>query len=119
MDNIIQQGELVINGEVVPELVQIFNDWYDTYAKTNDKMNPNDCGRFIKAVIGAREEINGDDHRIKALFRDYDKNNDDLLEREDFVSFYLECTLKPEKRRVIWDNLKQMGIRNDFKRVIL
>lgn len=80
-------------------------------------MSPHDCGKFIKAVTGTKDEVTGEDHRIKGLFESHDKNKDGFLEREEFVGFYVECTLKPEKKRVVWENLKQMGIRNDFKKV--
>ena len=117
MDSAIQKVDIVINGEVVPELINIYHDWYYRFAISNNKMNPNDCGRFIKVVTGGRDEILGDDHRVKELFDVYDKNNDGFLEVEEFVSFYINCTLKTEKNRIIWENLKQMGIRNDLKRV--
>lgn len=116
LDSLIPMAEICVNGQVVPECVKIFNDWYDTYS-TEGKMTREDCARFVKAVTNSREDIGVEDQRIRGLFETYDKNKDGLLEREEFVGFYLECSLKPEKKRVVWDNLKTMGIRNDLKRV--
>ena len=116
LDSLIPQVELLINGEVVPECIKIYNDWYDYYS-TDDKMSKEECAKFVKAVTGTRDDIAVDDPRIKGLFDTYDKNKDGFLDREDFVGFYRECALKPEKKRVVWDNMKTMGVRNDLKRV--
>lgn len=115
MDNVIPQAEIIINGEVNPELMKIYNNWFDTFALTEGKMSPTDCGKFVRAVTGAREDIAGDDHRVKGLFEKYNKSGTGLLDREEFVQFYIDCTLNPQKKKVVWDNLKQMNVRNDLK----
>jgi hypothetical protein len=117
MDNVIPQVDIVINGKVNPDLINIYNEWYDHFAISDGKMSAKDCAKFIKTVTGTREDITGDDHRIKALLDNYNKNGDGFLERNEFIQFYVDCTLKPEKKRVIWDNLKQMNVRNDLKKV--
>jgi len=116
LDSLIPQVELVLNNEVVPDCIKIFNDWYDFYS-TEGKMTREDCARFVKAVTGSRDDISIDDPRIKGLFDTYDTNRDGLLEKEDFVGFYRECALRPDKKRVVWENMKTMGIRNDLKRL--
>jgi hypothetical protein len=35
----------------------------------------------------------------------------------EFVEFYSESCLKQDKKRVVWDNLRTMEIRNDLKKV--
>ena len=116
LDTLIPQVDLVLNNEVVPECIKVFNDWYDNFS-TEGKMAREDCARFVKNVTGSRDDISIDDPRIKGLFETYDKNRDGILDREDFVGFYRECASKPDKKRVVWDNMKTMGIRNDLKRV--
>ena len=118
LDSLIPQVELLINNEVVPECIKVFNDWYDFYS-TEGKMCREDCARFVKAVTGSRDDISIEDPRIKGLFDTYDKNKDGILDREDFVGFYRECALKQDKKRIVWDNMKTMGVRNDLKRVNL
>ncbi len=117
VENQIKQVDLVINGDINPTAMKIFNDWFDEFS-TDNQMSREDCARFVRSVTGQKDEgINVEDTRIKNLFEAYDRNRDGFLEREEFVGFYKECSMKPDKRRAVIDNLKSMGIRNDLKRM--
>jgi len=113
----IPQAELLNkNGQVVPQVIKVFNEWYDTYS-TEGKMTREDCAKFVKSVTNARDDIANDDHRVNFLFSTYDVENIGICPREGFVSFYVEATRKPEKKLTVWENLKNMGYRNDLKRL--
>jgi ubiquitin C-terminal hydrolase len=117
IEKMIPQAELnKSDNSPTEEVMNIFESWFEKY-NTNGKMGKEDCAKFIKAVTNCREEITLDDHRISFLFGTYDRNKDDLLEREEFLQFYIECVVKPEKRKIVWDNMKSMGIRNDLKKM--
>jgi hypothetical protein len=45
----------------------------------------------------------------------YDHNNDDLIEREDFMNFYE--TSSRGKAETVRENLKAHNIRNDLKKL--
>lgn len=117
LDQLIPQADLVNkSGQVTPQLNKVFNDWYDQYS-TNGRMTREDCAKFVKNVTNARDDIQADDHRVNFLFTTYDIQNESYIPREGFVSFYVECTKKPDKKATVWENLRNMGYRNDLKRL--
>ena len=116
MEKLIPQAEFMADGNPVSEILQIYNEWFTMFS-SNEKMSKKDCSLFIRAVTGSREEIGTEDSRIQFLFSTYDRNKDELLEREEFLEFYTECCYKPDRRKVVWENLKTMGIRNDLKKM--
>ena len=117
LDQLIPQEELLTkNGEVVSKLIHVFNEWYDTYS-TNGKMGREDCAKFVKNVTNARDDITPDDHRVNFMFSNYDIKNEGFIPRDGFVLFYVESTKKPDKKLTVWENLRNMGYRNDLKRL--
>jgi len=117
LDQMIPQADLLSkSGQVVPQVIKVFNEWYDNYS-TEGKMTREDCARFVKAVTNARDDIAPDDHRVNFLFNQYDIENSGFCPRDGFVSFYVDCSRKPEKKLTVWENLKNMGYRNDLKRL--
>ena len=116
IDQLIPQMELTNkSGQIVPEVVNVFNEWYDNFS-TNGKMFREDCARFVKTVTNARDEIAIDDHRVN-LLETYDLTNEGFIPRNGFVSFYVEAARKPDKKQTVWENLRNMGYRNDLKRL--
>lgn len=115
IDRNIPQVELVRNGEVVPELTAIFNEWFDRLS-TDGKLLRENTVKFVKSVTNCRDDIGVDDHRVAYMFSSYDPQNLGYISKEAFLSFYYDAVLKPEKKGVVWENLRNMGIRNDLKK---
>ena len=111
----IPNKELVKDGEIVPELVQIFKGWFERFS-TDGKMSREECGKFIKELIANKDPIEGDDSKVSILFR-YDEDKDGFLEESDVLKFYFESTFT--KPKIVWENLKNMKVRNDLKNVNL
>jgi ubiquitin carboxyl-terminal hydrolase 34 len=117
IDQMIPQVDfLTKSGQAIPQLVNVFNEWYDYYS-TDGKMLREDCARFVKTVTSARDDISIDDHRVNYLFSTYDYENQGYVQRDGFVSFYVEAARKPDKKHIVWENLRNMGYRNDLKRL--
>jgi len=116
LNHTIPQTELLDNdGEVIPKLIEIFNEWYDTYS-TDGKMFRDDCAKFIRTVTNSKDGILLDDDRVNFLFCSYDVENFGYVPREGFIAYFVEQTKKPEKKITIWENINNMGFRNDLKR---
>jgi len=114
LDSLIAPVEILVNGEVVPECIAVFNRWFDIYSSDN-KMHREHAARFLRDVTGSREMPSVDDPRLGTLFSVYDRTNQGFLERENFVKFYIEST--KDRKKTVWENMKSMGIRNDLKLV--
>jgi len=69
----------------------------------------------IKKTTQVYDDINESDTRIQYILKNYDKEGKKYLSREQFLQFFIDATLKPDKREAVWDNLHKMGIRNDLK----
>ena len=68
---------------------------------------------FIKGCTGEQPSVT--DERILNLFKAYDANNDNFIERSEFMVFYESaCRNKPETVR---DNMRHHNIRNDLKKL--
>jgi ubiquitin carboxyl-terminal hydrolase 34 len=115
LEKLIPQAELLINGEINEDVIAIINGWFEEYS-TNDKMTKEDCAKFVTDVTAANDPIKEEDHRILGLFAQFDKNKDDLLERDEFNAFYRDCAIQPGKKKIMWENFRNMGIRNDLKK---
>ena len=116
LESKIPQKELVKDGEIVPELIQIVKDWFLRFS-TNEKMSREECGKFIRDVTGNRDPIEADDMRVTNLFNKYDEDRDGFLDEAGLLKFYSESTLS--RPGIVRDNLKNMNIRNDLKSVSL
>lgn len=116
LDQTIPYADLLKDGELAPGVREIFYSWYDTYS-TDGKMTKEDCARFVSVVTNSRDDIPPDDSRVSGLFAVHDPQNKGFIEREGFVSFFVDSTLNPNKKAVVWENLKNMGTRNDLKRL--
>jgi hypothetical protein len=100
-------------GELHPDAYEVFKEIFYRFASNVKGMSKEDAAAFIRNCLG--DQCNLDDFRIKSLFEKYDTDRDDILLLEDFMSFYLSsCRDKP---RVVWDNLKNLGYREDFSRI--
>ena len=98
------------NGEFTERAYNIFSEWYDLYSNEEGKMTPESATRFI---LGATNEVVGpEDGRIKGLFDLHDSNKDGVIEREEFLTFYLNAT--KDKISRVHDNLANHFIRKDF-----
>jgi len=114
LDSKIPRVEIVKNNEVIPEVIDIFNSWFDTYSNDGRMMNEH-LAKFLKDVINSEVLPELDDKQITKLFETYDKANNGYLEREGFIKFYTYATLS--KSQTVWENLNAMGVRNDLKMV--
>jgi len=68
------------------------------------------CGLFIRGVTSEPPKVYDD--RIDALFKAHDKNNDNLIEREDFLEFYRSASCG--KDTTVRENLRHHNIRIDL-----
>lgn len=76
-------------------------------------MTKETCALFIKGCTGEHPSLTDD--RIVNLFKTYDANNDDKIEREEFLTFYETAARgKPDTVR---ENLRAHNIRNDLKKL--
>ena len=112
LSNSIPQINLTENNQIIPDLLKIFNEWFDSYS-INNQMTPQTCAAFVKDVTNSYENISFEDERVKSLFKSKDTNNDGFIEREDFVQFYVESTIT--KPKLVYENLHAMNYRNDLK----
>jgi len=113
----IPKSDLILeNGNINPRLLEIFNEWFDKYSDSEERMTREFCGKFVKDVTNTQENIPVDDHRINFLFESYDLNKQNFIPREGFILFYTECLKNSEKLQIVWDNLYNMGIRNDLRK---
>lgn len=114
-DTYLPKADLVVAGKVPDVVRSIFSSWYDIFS-TDNKMKREDCARFVKGVTGAKEYLSPDDQRISQLLDQHDRTRKGYIDRDEFVNFYIECCFRQDKKKVVWENLNNMGIRNDLKR---
>ncbi|MCQ2815956.1 MAG: hypothetical protein MJ252_01700 [archaeon] len=114
LDKKIPREEILVDGEPTAEIIGLFNEWFDKYSE-NNQMTPTLCGKFVKEVTKFEGEIGPNDTRVTELFKERDSNDDGLLEREEFIEFYIESLkLKPS---LVYENISSMGYRNDLKKM--
>jgi hypothetical protein len=76
-------------------------------------MTPETCALFIKGCTNEHPPVTDD--RVVNMFKGYDKNNDGLIEREDFLIFYE--TASRSKADTVRENLRHHNIRSDLKKL--
>lgn len=112
------QGNVKI--DITPRLREIFKSWHTKYSILEDgerKMTRDTCAKFISDVTASREVIGPESKKISGLFSEYDKENKGYISEEHFIEFFKSSTISPDKRKVVWENLRTMGIRNDLKSI--
>lgn len=85
---------------------------FNRYAP-NGKMTSKQCSKYIEGVTLSFCPIF--DTRITSLFAEYDLDKDEVLVLEDFIKFYKECLVDPEKAEVVDKNLANLRYRRDLK----
>lgn len=78
-------------------------------------MDRQSIGTFITSVTGSNNTIPLDDYRINNFLREYDIGNKGHLSKDEFIRFYTSIVNNHDKLSNIWDNLNNMGVRNDLK----
>ena len=91
-----------------------FSEIFSRFSK-NGKMTREDLEFFIRFTTGATDLISGD-IRIDKLMTKYDRDNDKILQLEDFLDFYLDSLLS-NKEDTVWKNLYKHAYRNDLKKL--
>jgi hypothetical protein len=114
LEKTIPKKNLTENGEPTKETLKMFNEWFDMFSE-NGKMTLVTCGKFVKAATNSRENIEPSDTRVADLFKEKDSNGDNLLEREEFIDFYVESV--KNKEQIVLENVHAMGYRNDLKKM--
>ena len=100
------------NGNVIEEVKEIFNEWFNKYSE-NNKMDISHLKLFIKDVTGSKEEISETDLRIKQLMSH--QNEEGYIERNVFVNFYINSS--QNKKDVVKKNIYTMGYRYNLKKM--
>jgi len=114
----IPKADLVLeNGKISPRLLEILNEWFDQYSDSEGRMTREYCAKFVKDVTNTQELIQSNDPRINFLFESYDLYKENFIPREGFIMFYSECLKSREKMQTVWDNLNNMGVRNDLRKI--
>jgi hypothetical protein len=86
---------------------------FDLYSDDQGQMNRDLCAMFIRSVTGSK--VDSDDEMVDNFFKKHDTNNDDKIERADFLRFYESSSLSiPDTVR---KNLKTHNIRPDLKKL--
>ena len=67
------------DGKLSERLREIFNEWFDMYSNEEGSMTKETCALFIKGCTGEHPSVN--DERILVMFKTYDVNNDEKIER--------------------------------------
>lgn len=101
------------DGRLTEKAAKIFNEWFDLYSDENGQMTKETCALFIKGCTGEQPQLNDD--RIVALFKTYDVNQDGLIERSEFLTFYE--TAARSKPDTVRENLKHHNVRADLKKL--
>ncbi len=96
-----------------PLLGKILKDLFKTYSSPDGMMNIKNLAEFMGSCI--REKTLTENHKVKEIMKNWDKNEDQLLEEEDFLNFYRDaCQKKP---KTVWDNLEAHQIGKDLKKI--
>lgn len=106
--------------EITEQVLNILQGWFREYSTQEDglfKMYKEDCARFMQSVTNARDTIHPDSNKVMSLFNEYDKDGLGYIGEESFVNFFRFSTINIDKRKVVWENLRNMGVRNDLKRI--
>ena len=101
------------DGNVINEVKEIFNEWFDNYSE-NNKMDSIQLTNFTKAVLNSNNDLNGNAARIITLMKELDINNDGYIERDEFINWYIQSS--KNKPNVVKKNIYTMGYRYDLKK---
>ncbi len=108
----LKKDALLIDGKLSPKAVKVFTDIFNKFA-INGKMTSKECASYIEGVTLSFCPIF--DPRINSLYADYDKDKDGVLTLQDFLKFYQDCAIDPEKLETVDKNLSNMRYRRDLK----
>lgn len=97
------------------QFIKILEDWFDYFKNKDSVMDRQSIGTFITSVTGSNNTIPLDDYRINNFLREYDIGNKGNLSKDEFIRFYTSIVNNHDKLSNIWDNLNNMGVRNDLK----
>jgi hypothetical protein len=59
------------DGNVINEVKEIFNEWFDNYSE-NNKMDSIQLSKFTKTVLNSKDDLNGNAARILTLMKELD-----------------------------------------------
>lgn len=113
--NQISKVSLSYGNNLSEEGIKVFNLIFDTFSSEN-KMSKEDCSNFIRTAIGNKEIITVNDSRVSNMFENYDRAKTGFITREGFLTFYKHSIVNNNKSLVVWENLNNLGFRNDLKR---
>ena len=102
------------NNNVTPETIKIFDEWFNKYS-TNDKMDALNLSYFVRDVTNTKEDVSVEDIRVKNLMNEKDGNHDGLIEREEFINWYVTAAIN--KPKLVLENIKAMGYRGDLQKM--
>lgn len=108
----LKKEPLLVDGEMSSKAKIAFGEMFKRFAPTG-KMGKKECGDYIEGVTQGFCPIF--DNRISTLFTEYDQDRDDILTLDDFLRFYKDCLLDPEKADVVDKNLANLRFRRDLK----
>ena len=112
----IEKESLLINNEFNPKFEQILRSSDVCSSDLEEKMDMQACSDYISRVTGTREMTSVGDERVTEFFNEYDKEKTGYITEEKFLEFYLNA-LRTGKEETVWENLKNMGIREDLRNV--
>ena len=115
LENEIPDSEILDNNNnVIPEVINIFNDWFTKYS-TNNQMDSLNLSKFVKDVTNTKEEISINDRRVISLMNDKDSNHDGFIERNEFINWYITSSIN--RPSLVLNNIKSMGYRGDLLKI--
>ena len=112
----VEKESLLINNELNPVFERILKEWFAEFTNGEEKMDMEACSNYITKVTGVREMTSIGDDRVTDFFNEYDKEKTGFITEEKFLEFYLDA-LKTQKEDTVWENLKNMGIREDLHKM--
>ena len=110
----IKKVKLMVDNEMNPKLIKILKEWYEQFTEGTGKMDEKGIINFIRGVLGIHSDVS--ERRIQS-FMENDKEGKGYVSEEEFINFYKNSIKnKSEKNTAVWDNLRQMGVREDLRK---
>lgn len=100
------------DGELTPAARRVFGGWYDMFC-IKGEFTKESAAHFIEGCCGDLPAPT--DTRIAGLFQTYDKDGDGVIQRDEFLLFYKNCS-RSEKATTVRENLKAFDVRADLKK---
>ena len=97
---------------LTPEAENLFNEVFYKFANEDGFMTRKIWAVFLQSWTSQMTDEN--DQRIKRLFDNYDRDNDNLITVEDFKDFYRDSIIKKES--TVWANIRSWIIDQIYKR---